>query len=69
MRSLTLQEIEQFASRPNARRIAVENFLMSMGSDKEVAIANLTLDTKAYGWNTATTGAILAGIKLASKEV
>ena len=66
MRALTLQEIKQLASRPGARRIAVENFLTTMGDDKEVAIVNWALDSKSYGWNDVTRGAIIAGIKLAS---
>lgn len=69
MRTLTLQEIEQLASRPGVKRIAVENFLISMGTDGMIARTNLELDTKCYKWNTATVRAIRAGIQLAGEGV
>lgn len=69
MRKLTIKEIEKFASRKGVRRIATENFLMSMGTIYKHAIGNLLLDTASYGWNSATYKAIKDGIKLAKKEI
>lgn len=66
MRKLTLKEIEGFALREGVRRIAVENFLMSMGSDELSALGNLGLDTQLYNWNAETVRAIKDGIRLAS---
>ncbi|HID71577.1 MAG TPA: hypothetical protein EYP29_02385 [Thermoplasmata archaeon] len=67
MRELSLNEIKNLASRPKAKRIAVENFLFSMAdlSERE-ALYNLVLDARFYGWNLATIKAIKDGIKLAS---
>ena len=65
MRKLTTEEIERFALRKGVRRIAVENFLMSMGTDYDIAVANLELDTGLYRWNSATRKAIYEGIRLA----
>ena len=69
MRELTAQEIEKLASKKGIRRIAVENFLMSMGTDKMTALNNLYYDAQLYHWNTATRQAILKGIDLACAEV
>jgi len=69
MRNLTLQEIELLISHPGRKRMAVENFLMSMGTNNLIAKANLELDAKLYKWNSATIHAIRAGIKLASKGI
>ena len=68
MRELTSAEIERFASRKGVKRIAVENFLMSMGTNERNAVGNLWLDRGLYKWNSATVRAILAGIDLARKE-
>lgn len=65
LRKLTLAEIERFASRKNVRRIAVENFLMSMGADDYVATQNVYLDAGLYHWNADTVRAIREGIMLA----
>lgn len=65
MRKLTLQEIEQFASRPGVKRIAVENFLLSMGNNRKDNIANLFLDAGLYKWRKETIQAITDGIHLA----
>jgi len=65
MRKLTIKEIEKLAARKGAKRIAVENFLFSMGTDERAANYNLSLDAGLYGWNLKTTAAIRAGIKLA----
>lgn len=65
MRKLTSKEIEGFASREGVKRIAVENFLMSMGSDSMGATMNLHRDALVYRWNTKTVKAIQDGIQLA----
>ena len=62
MRTLTIQEIEEFASRPGVRRIAVENFLMTMGTDPMAASMNLDYDAGLYSWNNETIRAIKDGI-------
>ena len=67
MRKLTLKEIERFASRSGVKRIAVENFLMSMGDHAGVASANLGLDAGLYNWRANTIEAIRDGIKLAGR--
>lgn len=67
MRELTSREIQKLASRKGVRRIAVENFLMSMGTDERIATSNLWLDKGLYHWNSATVKAILDGISLARK--
>ena len=67
MRELNKEEITKLANRKGVRKIAVENFLMSMGNDANIAYANLSLDTRLYNWNSATVKAILKGINLASK--
>lgn len=66
MRKLKNEEIEEFASRPGVKTVAVENFLMTMGDDISVAMANLGLDMKLYKWNKDTVLAILDGMWLAS---
>jgi len=70
MRELTMEEIEKLATRPGVRKIAVENFLMTVHHNTAVhaALYNLVMDAKLYGWNRATVNAILAGIKLAQTE-
>ena len=61
MRELTHAEISELANRPNVRKIAVENFLMSSGDDRW-AEANLEQDAKLYHWNTETKKAIKDGL-------
>jgi len=62
---LTIQQIEELASRPDVRRIAVENFLMSLDDLTHAeAVANLHLDAGLYKWNSQTKKAIREGIKL-----
>lgn len=66
MKMLTMIEIADILRKnPNAKRIAVENFLSTMGNDKNVAMSNLGFDAKSYKWNTATVKAITQGIKIA----
>lgn len=67
LRELTKEEIEKLATRPNVRKIAVENFLMSMGNDERTAMLNLSYDAGLYKWNVATVKAIRDGIQLAKK--
>ena len=66
-RKLTDAELDELASRPGARRIAVENFLFSIPPSATPARmrANLDLDTRLYHWNAATVCAIRAGLKRA----
>lgn len=66
MRELTGKEIEEFANRNGAKKIAVENFLMSMGADLTIAMGNLGIDAKQYGWNQDTINAIVEGMWLAA---
>lgn len=68
MRKLTNEEIQKFATKTGAKKIAVENFLMSMGENENDARSNLKLDTNLYKWNAATRNAILAGINLACRK-
>lgn len=65
MRRLTAKEISKLASRHLVRKIAVENFLSTMGTTYDYAIGNLALDARAYRWNKQTVRAIEAGITLA----
>jgi hypothetical protein len=70
MRDLTDKEIEELASRRGVKRIAVENFLSTLGStgSKLNEIRNLYMDAGSYRWNTETQVAILEGIELVYKE-
>lgn len=62
---LTDEQIEELANREGVRKIAVENFLTSLGGlTKGEALANLKMDAKLYKWNSATQKAIRDGIKL-----
>jgi len=67
MRNLTIKEISRLGSRVGVKKIAVENFLMSMGTNAYNAEQNLRLDTYLYNWNATTTKAISDGIKLAKR--
>ena len=69
MRELTIPEINKLASRKNVRKIAVENFLMSMGDNEFEAILNLGYDRDLYKWNNETVKAIKDGIVLAQKPL
>jgi hypothetical protein len=63
---ITAQQIEVLASRKGVRRVAVENFLGSVGQAGGAANErrNLISDALAYGWNAATVSAISRGIGL-----
>jgi hypothetical protein len=63
---LSAQQIERLASKPKVKRIAVENFLISIQNDTiKEAEGNLRLDASLYRWNTETINAIKEGIRLA----
>jgi len=66
MRRLESDEIKELASRRGVKKIAVENFLISMiaNPNRYCATQNAYHDQKLYGWNTATINAILDGIDL-----
>lgn len=59
---ITPKEIQELATRKNVNRVAVENFLMTVGDDREIALHNLRFDTDLYGWNAATVTAISLGM-------
>ena len=60
---LTDEQLEELASRKGVRRIAIENFLTSLGGmSKSDAIANMKMDAKLYKWNGATQRALREGI-------
>ncbi len=66
---LAAERIKELASREGVKRIAVENFLGTLGGlSRDEARANLEQDTKAYRWNTATGRAIQQGIEEAVPE-
>jgi hypothetical protein len=68
-RELTSEEIEKYASRKGVRRIAVENFLGTLGfaGSMQGELINMRNDARVYGWTAATQAAITAGIKKAYK--
>ena len=68
LRRLTVEEIERFAKRRGVKRIAVENFLMSVTAcrTRRNALGNVNLDARLYKWNSATQNAIRDGIDLAT---
>jgi len=65
LKRLTFEEIKQFADREKVRKIAVENFLMTLPDSERVALANLEYDRRLYKWNVETVRAIRDGIKFA----
>ena len=70
LRDLTGPEIEKVLKKfPNAKKIAVENFLMTVSQcqNKYYALANLDKDRLLYGWNMDTVRAVRKGIDIASK--
>ena len=72
LRDLTSPEIERLLKKfPQARKIAVENFLMTVSQclNKYYALANLNKDRLLYGWNIDTARAIRKGIDIASKPL
>ena len=69
MRKLTSDEVRKLAGREGIRRMGVENFLSTMGTDYDMAANNLLLDASLYHWNASTASAIRAGIALACRPV
>ena len=69
MRQLTSTEVAKFAARPGVRKVAVMNFLGTLGEAGSTRgeLRNLYADAQSYRWNVATIKAIEAGIKLAYK--
>ena len=63
---ITREQIETLASRNGVRRIAVENFLGTLGLEGSALAAKLNLrqDARDYKWNAATQSAIARGIDL-----
>lgn len=62
-------QIAMLAGRSKVRKIAVENFLSSMGGlTREEARGNLYLDAVLYRWNAPTIEAIAKGIALAVED-
>ena len=59
-----LSYVESQANKAGVKKLAVENFLMSIDSNKTIqdAIANLYYDAKLYAWNYQTIDVILKGI-------
>ena len=68
MRELNKDEITTFANRNGAKKIAVENFLMSMGTNEICALFNMDSDRTLYSWNRETVDAIESGIIKASRS-
>ena len=65
LRELTAKEVEEIVTaRPKARRLAVENFLMTVHHNENAAaaLANLERDAKLYNWDFPTVEAICLGI-------
>jgi hypothetical protein len=61
------EKIEELASRPGVRRVAVQNFLFSLGDmTYEEAVGNLELDARSYRWNKETRRAIGEGLAYAN---
>ena len=67
MRSLSGEEVAQFSAGAGVKKIAVENFLSTMGDSRIIAQQNALLDARLYRWNAATKNAIMKGIKYASE--
>jgi len=67
---LTEQQITKLAARPGVKKVAVENFLMTVETNGDAFTANVncTQDARAYGWNAATQTAIRMGIDLAAAQ-
>jgi hypothetical protein len=55
--------INELASRPGVKKIAVQNFLSSLdGMTYQEAVGNCELDARSYRWSLETVGAIREGI-------
>lgn len=62
---LPSERIEELASKAKVKRIAVFNFLSSVGANPDASAANYNLqsDARSYKWNAPTVAAIAKGIK------
>ena len=71
MRKLTAEEIEKLAMRKGVKKIAVENFLMTVtnNANERDAWMNLEMDARLYKWNVKTVRAIGDGIQLAFQVI
>ena len=67
LHTLSIREIEKFASRRGVRRIDVEGFLQAVGQagTQEGELLSLYYDARRLRWNISTIRAIEAGIRLA----
>jgi len=62
---ISTEQIEKLASRKNVKRIAVENFLISIGDlSYSDAMSNLNMDARLYKWNSPTRNAIQKGLDI-----
>jgi hypothetical protein len=52
---------------PEAKRVAVENFVMSAPNDKKVNQRNISYDALLYGWNQDTIDAIVSALEVIGK--
>jgi hypothetical protein len=67
--TITREQIEQLASRKGVRKIAVHNFLGTLGDMRAFdATQNLYQDARDYRWNAATIAAIKRGIQIGCKK-
>jgi hypothetical protein len=66
MGRLTAEQIELLASREDARRVAVENFLSTVDplDGPGAAFVNMRADARSYKWNESTVDAIRTGLVL-----
>ena len=70
LRRLSIDEIEKLAERGGVRKIAVENFLMTVANNNNDHLArqNLLLDAGLYNWDKNTIEAIIDGIDMACER-
>ena len=62
-------EIGKLANRKNVRKVAVENFLCSLGDlTYGEAMQNLNMDANLYKWNAPTRNAIQKGLDIHYRE-
>ena len=66
MRKLTGKEIEEFANKPGVKKMVVENFLSSIGTDITEIMGNVANDARLYNWNQETINAIMEGVWMAA---
>ncbi len=62
---MTIDEIREYSLRPGVRRVAVENFLMGIDSERRTrsdCLASCSLDARKHKWNASTVHAIVDGI-------